>query len=299
MVSSRIAAITARKAPWTPALLTGLVFYFDAFDQLDASATWTARLGSFTASQSTSGSRPTWSALGKNGLPAVRFDGTDDCLNLSATTGFPTSTAASFTFTVGFDSDSGSTNRQIFTYGSGTSSQDRHIRRNTTKVIAAGINGTTVLSASVWSLSNAIVGYDQSATTGTLYVNGGAAETGGMVPATVATRARIGASAASTATLFWNGYVQTLILLNASPSTSDRQKLEGWGAHTFGLRSLLPTTHPHYGRPPTASAEDIERFMDDLRDIPFSTRFVRERYTRLYTPERKLIAPDNGWRLAA
>jgi hypothetical protein len=278
---------------------SAVVFYFDAFDQLDGNATWTARLGSFTASQSTSGSRPTWSSVARNSLPAVRFDGTDDYLDLSATTGFPAGNAASFVFTVGFDSDSGSTNRNLFVYGSNSAGQDRNLRRSTAKVVACGNNGTSVSSATTWSLNSAIVGYDQGATTATLYVNGGSAESGSQTPATVATRARIGASAASTAAAFWNGYISCVLLLNASPSTSDRQRLEGWASWQFGLSSQLPSTHPYKAARPTASAEDIERFMDGLRDIPFSTRFVRDRYTRLYTPERKLITPDSGWRLAA
>jgi hypothetical protein len=49
----------------------------------------------------------------------------------------------------------------------------------------------------------------------------------------------------------WVGYCAELIDLDATPSTTDRQKLEGYLAHKWGLTANLPNDHPYKTVGPT------------------------------------------------
>lgn len=44
---------------------------------------------------------------------------------------------------------------------------------------------------------------------------------------------------------FLNGDIACLVAYDSALSDSDRQKLEGWAAWTYGLQSLLPALHPY------------------------------------------------------
>src|SRR5690606_29647932 len=60
---------------------TGLILWLDAEDY--SSGTWPDKSGTGnTVSQNTSGNQPTLVTNGLNGNPVVRFDGTDDYLDL-------------------------------------------------------------------------------------------------------------------------------------------------------------------------------------------------------------------------
>jgi hypothetical protein len=49
----------------------------------------------------------------------------------------------------------------------------------------------------------------------------------------------------------WVGYCAELVDLGATPSTTDRQKLEGYLAHKWGLTANLPNDHPYKTVGPT------------------------------------------------
>ena len=49
----------------------------------------------------------------------------------------------------------------------------------------------------------------------------------------------------------WIGKISEIIALNTLPSTADRQRLEGYLAHKWGLASNLPSDHPYKTSPPT------------------------------------------------
>lgn len=42
----------------------------------------------------------------------------------------------------------------------------------------------------------------------------------------------------------WQGYYGD-VLVTAAVTPAQRQKIEGWLAHRWGLTSLLPSTHPY------------------------------------------------------
>ena len=49
----------------------------------------------------------------------------------------------------------------------------------------------------------------------------------------------------------WDGRINEIILLQSVPSTSDRQKIEGYLAHKWGLEYNLPSDHPYRNLAPT------------------------------------------------
>jgi hypothetical protein len=50
---------------------------------------------------------------------------------------------------------------------------------------------------------------------------------------------------------FWNGQICEIIVILFNPSTSDRQQVEGYLAHKWGLAPDLPADHPYKAAAPT------------------------------------------------
>ena len=51
---------------------------------------------------------------------------------------------------------------------------------------------------------------------------------------------------------FWKGGHSEIVVSNAALSTADRQRLEGYLSHKWGLEANLPVGHPYKSTPPTA-----------------------------------------------
>jgi len=51
--------------------------------------------------------------------------------------------------------------------------------------------------------------------------------------------------------LYWDGYINEVIISPQNLSQSDRQKVEGYLAHKWGLEANLPVDHPYKSSPPT------------------------------------------------
>ena len=47
----------------------------------------------------------------------------------------------------------------------------------------------------------------------------------------------------------WPGHLCEIIIYNRSITTTERQKVEGYLAYKWGLRSSLPTNHPYKNIP--------------------------------------------------
>jgi hypothetical protein len=48
----------------------------------------------------------------------------------------------------------------------------------------------------------------------------------------------------------WTGVASEIICLNGAPSTADRQKIEGYLAHKWGMTASLASDHPYKNKPP-------------------------------------------------
>ena len=63
------------------------------------------------------------------------------------------------------------------------------------------------------------------------------------------------------------GEVAELIVVNEVLSVSDRQKLEAYLAHKWGLSSLMPNSHPYKSASPIVDPRDLDSYTTDLSNL--------------------------------
>jgi hypothetical protein len=93
--------------------------------------------------------------------------------------------------------------------------------------------GTTALVTSQFTTS-----------TNTISLNGGTAGTGGAPGFTAGRVTYLGVDATN-GSFYYIGYAMEIIFYNSVISTNDRQKVEGYLAHKWGIQSSLPAGHPY------------------------------------------------------
>ncbi len=234
---------------WSPAALSPVEWwdFSDAATVTSSGGTISAisskGSGARTASQATSSSRP--SATTVNGVAAALFDGVDDNLFLSS----QLSTTPEMTVA------------QIFT-------------RPASGVLSQPVGGVTPNSppyATQWFSDNirysALWAYDQpyaihgaastaigafqhivvkGASTTLLYQDGAAVGAPQTTQGGQSGLAYIGRRAST----FHNGKIGEIVVIASAISTADREKLEGYLAHKWGLSGSLPSGHPYKSTPP-------------------------------------------------
>ncbi len=102
------------------------------------------------------------------------------------------------------------------------------------------------------------LGYvDYSTNTTRLWVDGALAgenintfTAAGSTSNTASSRANVGSNLVLNPTAFGDVSVSAILVGNTQLSTLDRQKLEGWAAHKYGLIDNLPIDHPYKNIPP-------------------------------------------------
>lgn len=297
--ASRMVPLQGQRPLWTPALATvAPLALFEAGWGITADAStgavsaWLSRYGTPSASQATGASQPIWSATGRNGCPTLTFDGTDDYLTVANISSFPTGGNATTMIVMGTNTG---LSKSLFGYGSGGAGADRRVQTSgtpPTTFVSVGIQGTTYQSTTLWAGYDRLVSWRFSTSTSILNIDGAADEAAATgTPATVITRCRIGANVSLTASSFWNGTSPLALLYGVALADDDRWKNEGWAAWMYGTRAYLAPSHPYAGHPPRASAEEVERFLDTWRDIPFRCELDARRHRKLYLPARRLIVP--------
>lgn len=233
---------------WTPADLgAGLLAWWNADDlgETPVSA-WADRIAGNTPVQASPAKQPAMSATSFNGVGGVTFDGLDDELTLSGTGSLPVGVVPCEVWTL-WRRISGVT-ITVFGYG-GSADSFRVVRRVGTGAQMQDGAGGIVTGGGIGSGSFSILGARFDAMLFTLRQNGAQVGTDDATLNTVATRLRIGASTATTATNLLSGIVRH-ILVTSLLSLSDQEKMEGWLAHDARLPSLLPPTHPYAHFPP-------------------------------------------------
>lgn len=122
---------------------------------------------------------------------------------------------------------------------------------------SASVNVTLTVADEVIT-SPVILGYDWNGSAVFLYENGTSigGATASLTQFNATQELRIGASHSSSSdssspTGVLNGYIAELVLVSGSLDTLERQKLEGYLAHKWGLTSVLPEGHPYEEIAPT------------------------------------------------
>jgi hypothetical protein len=262
---------------WTPSRIT-TALWLDAADSstlFDATsggslvaadgaiARWQDKSGNTRhATQETSGSRPIRKTSILNAKDVARFNGSSSVMRCDALatvfngddTAFSTLSVISSTNTASFKSwfCVGRSADQLYfaNLGQNTSEQLDMTRRSSD--IGANTktaSGTTVFTAAS-VVSTVFSGTATSAwISGSLEIN--------SVDQNVATmgsnlnQAAVGAVARNTTASYWPGDIMELIILPSQISTSDRQTLEGYAAHKWGLTASLPNDHPYKNTAPS------------------------------------------------
>ena len=240
---------------WTPAL-AGPALWLDAADL----STITTTSGTVSESrdksgfgrhvaQASDGRRPALTVAGLNALNVLTFDGVNDSL-ANAAYAFPTvysiyavgrSSATSYSrlLSVSGGGDSygfvgtGPAGSQYATFfGSGISWND----------VLANTPNQSIASTSILGVvkGNAVGGAIP-------YVNGIAQDAKNGT--TVATTGFV-LGAAPANVQYWNGIIAEIILIPALSDDPQRQRIEGYLAHKWGLTANLPASHPYRNRPP-------------------------------------------------
>lgn len=244
---------------WTPANMSTALWY-DASDAATittvggAVSQWNDKSGSSrNATQGAEASRPLLVQAAVNGRSAIDFDGSNDFMSSSLTAAGLFSNA--FCFVALFqrrrsgNSDAVPVNRRITNIASpfdGFSS---------TRRIGTGSAQTSLTSVSwtnISSLPNSPTLFSFCATPSTAYehLNGtlvGQQSTVGISFSDPGGATNLG----GTSNVNFGGYLCETVVVSALLSDGDREKLEGYLAHKWGVTSTLPSNHPYKNAAPT------------------------------------------------
>jgi len=250
---------TWNETVWNPSMLqTDL--WFDAADASTiiesggAVSQWNDKSGNGRdVSQASSTQRPILAAAGLNGKPTLDFDGSNDYLfNTSVgASGLSNSTIISVfkQVTVGSTED-----HQINIGQTGTTGKVRGFYRNINGTVLA-FGGWARTAFSSFSLdiggSHHIFGFANTALSGSnnlqMFKDGSVETlTTNSALSTTLDGFSVGAlQGASVGNYYSNISVAEIIVLYEAVSTVNRQKIEGYLAHKWGLTANLPNDHPY------------------------------------------------------
>lgn len=248
---------------WTPSSLSTLSLWLDADDAATitqssgAVSAWNDKSGNaYHVTQATGANQPSYVTAARNGRAAVRFDGTNDLLTgsdaLDLLTGgisvmVATATASGATSTILTKTDSGVNANGEWSFAASGSAN----------VYLGGTLVTTGVASNGTQLAGWVL--DRSASS-TVWLNGTQTETstGSPFPNTTsyntATSFVVGSRVTPSASSYMNGDVFEIVASLATWTTAQRQKVEGYLAHRWGLQESLPSDHPYRYLPPLVLA---------------------------------------------
>jgi hypothetical protein len=275
-------AATGKASLWTPAQIT-TALWLDAADTAtvttvsSAVSQWNDKSGNARhATQSTSGSRPTLTSSGLNGLGVVTFDGTDDWLTAGAAAdwAFLNGTGGAevvFLIKPGTSSDPNTlyglyntNNGTVNNTGSYIIYDDRSsASRNNACAFATTTSGTAIVSdpsnllmPNQPSILNVVLDLGNLTASSKVsnYVNGtffAGNNTSVTSPVTGTPFSALHIGRFSSALFYLSGYIAEIIISSSILSASNRERIEGYLAHKWGLTANLPVGHPYKSAAPT------------------------------------------------
>lgn len=247
---------------WTPSELSDLSVWLDAddtsFSNNDAVSTWTNKGSGNNTTQSDSNKRPLFKTNLLNGKPGIDFDGTNDFLQISSlaldtyiSVFIVAKTTTAKPFLVEHSANSNSADGFFF-YGDTNSPYN--VRRT---------NGNNYRGSDDWFGSEAaqaalVIDAISSAPNpmgkvyknGTLQADGAISSAGGNSLSDTSVTDTFNIFSRNGVLFFSDGNLHELIIYNAPLSTTNREKVEGYLAHKWGLTANLPNNHPYKASPP-------------------------------------------------
>lgn len=282
-------AVLSGEAPWTPANIATVVGWYDASDTATITETggavsqWDDKSGNgLNLSQGEGTRQPLTGTVSMNGVNALKFDGSNDRM---ATSSNPFGAAVDNAFVIAVHKVDAVANGTFFTLTGSRNNVNRWQSH------APWGNGTIFLdngggaapnristSYGVTAGTNVMVGFYGSTTDNVqqIFKNG-----------SVLIEDASGHSVATVGNIFVGGdggtdhqntSIGEFIIVNGNISTVDRQKLEGYLAHKWGLAASLPVDHPYKEAAPGGSGAVVNlagTVTDADGDTPESTWSVQ------------------------
>ncbi len=271
---------------WTPANLTTTGWY-DASDASSVTASsdtvsqWRDKSGNgLHLNQVSSIQRPLTSSANINGKNAIKFDGSDDTMT-TASNPFGASISDAFVIAVHkVDTD----NRGALFTLTGSSVQANHWQARApwgngdAYFDVGGASGANRLQTSygVSAGSNVLVSFYGSTTHNVQQVfKNGALLMDDATGHSVNTAGNIFVGSAGAGGSYQNTSMGEFIIIKGTVSPADRQKLEGYLAHKWGLAASLPIGHPYKVAAPDVSSAmvNLNGTVSDPNGDPQTTRW--------------------------
>ncbi|MBE7245702.1 MAG: hypothetical protein INR63_12170, partial [Actinomycetospora chiangmaiensis] len=238
---------------WLPTNLgSALAAWWDAqqgVTQSAGSVTQWADVVSGLLATGSAGSLPTYSATGRNGSPALLFDGNSQNLSFNPAT-LPVGdlfigVAAYMNTVLG----SGAWKR-VFSYGTDEDNTSIQVIRRGDPVCAEYTAGTSPLD---WSGFDRFLEVAKAGTAGQIWVDAQAGTTTGTFGGNITgPYGYIGRGLRYPD--YWPGSIQQIVILNRVLTTTEQQQLEGWESWYDGKAgSNLPAGHPYKTAAPTVA----------------------------------------------
>ena len=261
-------------AAWTPADLgASLALWLDADDASTITingstvSKWDDKSGNARhVSQATAANQPNYTASGLNGKQVITFDGTNDAL-INASAGLMRAVSGATAVMVmsrAANLAAGSDALWIGTSvgnarlvmgvriglaapGEGFTSGGRRLSTDTFQTVTGfAYTSNPIIAAARHDYANTNLEIWQDGTAGASRVY----QTAGVTDNNAGPLSVGAGNVAGTGAPF-NGYIAEITLVHSALSTTDRQKLEGYLAHKWGLETNLPAGHPYKTTPPT------------------------------------------------
>ena len=197
----------------------------------------------------TSGERPTYKTSVLNGLAVADFDGGDRLFRSS----FNPGSGTGFAFGAVYKLTANGVYPMVLVYKSNTGWEMRHVNatREPNFIVDAGASGSTssaAIASDTWVIRVDV--FDGVGDTTKIFINGTEAVSvtgvSGLSPPSATENLYIGGRSDG---YYMTGQVADAVVCNTL-STTDRQKLEGYWAHRFGLAANLPGDHPYKSAAP-------------------------------------------------
>ena len=247
--------------PFSPADLASLTAWFDGDEFTGtaggtAIATWADQEGSNDATQGTAGDRPTVDATGLSSKAVINFDGAGDHFVLPNFVSGYSAGSGFFVTKINDDptiSGLGADGPPLGDFGtSALSSSDLYPFEDGNIYVGFGSTTRDVLGNPTTSLATWHIGNFNSAPSNWSYfLNGVSFYATGTNTVGFGTAPLIGRSATGGGGIRkLAGKIAEILIFNAVLSTPDRQKVEGYLAHRWGIASVLPSGHPYKAAPP-------------------------------------------------
>jgi hypothetical protein len=268
----------SQKVNWDPSLIS-TALWLDAADSATITASsgavsqWNDKSGGATNfTQGTASARPGTGSATLNGRNVLTFDGGDTLLAGDALDNVWTG-AAFHLFCVAKNDDATSSNGAILTKNAGGADNQRafayYIRTSKLQLVALYtldtlnftiVDGSTSISNSAWTIGTAAYTSTGTGTANTTsrvqmtvdgadqteVVNSSAGNLGTIQNGTA--QLAVGSTAGTSGTLNavpLTGAIGEIIVTPSVLSTLNRQKVEGYLAHKWGLTANLPNNHPY------------------------------------------------------